>query len=184
MDKPSFRYYAEMALVPLAAAAAAWFDRAEWSLAWACVAALGLILFTFIEYWVHRTVLHRIMWHSTHQRHHTHPAEFVTFPVWFLPIIFAIPWFVLPTAAFVGFMVAATWFFWWHDAIHHWGLQKHPWIRAYERWHDLHHADLPVNYGITQPAWDLVFGTYMGRAAGEAAIKARRDLTRSERSAK
>jgi len=155
------RYYLDFLIPPVAAVAVALGDAARWSASWVALAVFGLVLFTFLEYWTHRVILHRIMWHSTHQRHHAHPSEYVVFPWWYLPGIFLAFWVVLPAPVFSGFMAGATWFYVWHHAIHHWDLAGHPWVQEYERWHEMHHADLPVNYGITHPGWDLVFGTYM-----------------------
>jgi sterol desaturase/sphingolipid hydroxylase (fatty acid hydroxylase superfamily) len=156
-----FRYYTDFIIPPAAIAAVACSAWESVSATWLPLILLGLLLFTFIEYWTHRTLLHRVMWHGAHQRHHTHPHEFTIFPWWYLPAIFAGFWFILPSAVYIGFMLGAMWFFIWHHMIHHWSLQNRPWLQAYERWHNLHHRDLPVNYGITQPLWDIVFGTYL-----------------------
>ena len=133
---------------------------------------VGVLLFTFLEYWTHRIVLHRIMWHSTHQRHHTHPQEYVALPWWYYWGGGLASFILFPFVVWLGFLVGAIWFFTWHWAIHH-AVNKPQWVKTYERWHDLHHADLPVNYGITHPLWDMVFGTYMSYKDGLIAIRAR-----------
>lgn len=43
------------------------------------LSALGITLFTLMEYWVHRVALHRFFYQGNHERHHNHPAEYVTF---------------------------------------------------------------------------------------------------------
>lgn len=130
-----------------------------WS--WLGQALLGTTLFTLTEYWTHRALLHVVMWHSTHQRHHVFPEEYVTFPVWYLPAIFIAFWAVLPVAVFTGFLAGFVWFMYWHHILHHWDLSKTPgWVQRYAKWHDLHHKKTSCNYGITHPGWDWVFGTY------------------------
>lgn len=149
-------YYFDFVWMPVVIAGIA--ACIDWSPAAAGWALSGVALFTLIEYWVHRVVLHHIMWHSTHQRHHTHPAEYVSFPVWLIPLIYFAFWLVLPLDIFVGFLVGGLWFAAWHHILHHWKLSG--WVLSYERWHNLHHRGLPVNYGITHPLWDILFLTY------------------------
>lgn len=125
------------------------------------IAAFGAILFTFAEYWVHRVALHRFFYHGTHERHHDHPAEYVTFPIWYTPAIFAMFYFAMPLAVFAGVVVGFCWFTWWHHILHHFDLTKWPRpVQRYALWHLAHHRLDDCNYGITVPVWDFVFGTY------------------------
>lgn len=121
---------------------------------------LGIALFTFAEYWVHRSLLHRVMWDSKHERHHTHPHERVIFPLWYTPSIALVAYLLLPLGAFCGALVGWSYFCWWHHALHFWHLDRHPWVRKYAAWHNVHHSGAPANYGITVPVWDWLFGTY------------------------
>jgi dihydroceramide fatty acyl 2-hydroxylase len=152
------REYLDHALAPLLAIAIAAFDCRSWD--WLAWAAFGALLFTFIEYWTHRIILHRLYWHGTHERHHTHPSEPSLFPWWYTPAIFAGFFVVMPLHVFAGFLTGYGWFLYWHHALHRWQLDRHPWVRAYADWHNVHHAGQPANYGITVPVWDFVFGTY------------------------
>lgn len=158
------RYYADFVTFPAATIIIALSDFGSWSWMWAALALFGIVLFTFVEYWTHRLILHRLLWHRTHECHHKHPSEKVVFPIWYLPLILTAIWFVLPTPVFVGFMVGVIWFVCWHHVLHHWDLSNRPWLARYELWHNLHHRDLPVNYGITHIGWDVVFRTYMSPA--------------------
>jgi sterol desaturase/sphingolipid hydroxylase (fatty acid hydroxylase superfamily) len=153
-----WRYYVDFWLFPLIAAVIVAVDCR--SLAWLGWAALGALLFTFVEYWTHRVLLHRLLWNGKHERHHTHPWEPTIFPVWYTPAIFAGFLLLMPLPVFAGFVAGYCWFLAWHHALHHWQLDRRPWVRAYANWHNQHHRGLPVNYGITTPLWDLVFGTY------------------------
>ncbi len=154
-------YYLDMWLAPLLAATIigeATASGASWEWFGWCI--FGVILFSFVEYWVHRSLLHRWFYHGQHERHHTHPEEKVIFPWWYTPAIFAGFFVVLPLHVFAGFVLGYCWFLYWHHALHFWRLDRHPWVRAYASWHNLHHAGLPVNYGITTPMWDFIFRTY------------------------
>jgi sterol desaturase/sphingolipid hydroxylase (fatty acid hydroxylase superfamily) len=124
-------------------------------------ALLGVLLFTFLEYWAHRTVLHRFFFHGPHERHHDHPAEYVVFPIWYTPAAFAGFFLILPLPVFAGMVVGFCWFIYWHHVLHHFDLTSWPRpIQRYALWHLAHHRDEAVNFGITVSLWDIVFRTY------------------------
>jgi sterol desaturase/sphingolipid hydroxylase (fatty acid hydroxylase superfamily) len=151
-------YWLDFILYPvIALGLAAMFCR-SWD--WVGWAAFGAVFFTFAEYWVHRSLLHRWFYHGTHERHHKEPEEFVVFPLWYVPSIFFCFSLVMPPAVFAGFCLGYTWFVVWHHMLHHWDLAKRPLTRRYAAWHDLHHKFIRCNFGITHPLWDVVFGTY------------------------
>jgi dihydroceramide fatty acyl 2-hydroxylase len=127
---------------------------------WAFLALLGILLFTFVEYWVHRIALHEMFYHGQHERHHTHPTEFAVFPIWYTPAIFAGFVVALPSPVFAGFVVGYCWFLVWHDVLHHADLGRLNLIRRYAVWHLAHHRLDDCNFGITVPIWDWLFGTY------------------------
>lgn len=124
------------------------------------LAACGALLFTFMEYWVHRIALHRFFYHGTHERHHDHPDEYVVFPVWYTPAIFAGFFLVMPLAVFAGVVIGFCWFIYWHHILHHFDLSRFNLIRRYAIWHLAHHRFDDCNFGITVPIWDFAFGTY------------------------
>lgn len=177
--KTGWRYYIDFVWLPAVAGLVAWVDRAAWSINWILIVVAGFILFTFVEYVVHRWLLHGPLWSASqlkgedHQRHHTNPQEYVLFPWWYTPVLFWFAWCVLaPTGgppAFAGFALGGMWFFTIHHAMHHWSRQW-AWVERYARWHDLHHKDLPANYGITHPYWDKLFGTYMTEYEGRTEL--------------
>jgi len=155
----SHAYAFDFVLFPLLAVALIAIDCR--SLAWVAWAGFGLVLFTFAEYWVHRTALHGLFFHSQHERHHTHPAEYVTFPFWFTPTLFAGFYLLMPVPIFVGFVVGYVWFLVWHDVLHHVDLTRWPrFVQRYALWHLRHHREDDCNYGITTNLWDVVFRTY------------------------
>lgn len=161
-----------MVLAPtVALVLAAMFCR-SWS--WLGWAAFGVVLFGFMEYVVHRWLLHRLFWSGYHQRHHTHPSEHVVFPWWFLPSFFVGFMVVLPWSVFAGVLIGYTWFTCFHQALHHLNLDRHLLIGRYADWHNLHHIDLHGNYGISHPLFDLLFGSYISTARAAEIIRDRR----------
>lgn len=123
--------------------------------------SLGALIFTLIEYWVHRVALHRFFYHGSHERHHDHPAEYVVFPTWYTPAIFTGFFLVLPLPVFTGLVLGFCWFIYWHHVLHHFDLTTWPrGVQQYALWHLAHHRRDDCNYGITVPIWDFVFGTY------------------------
>lgn len=151
-------YYLDFCLYPAAALTIAAVTCR--SVSWIGAAAFGFALFTFVEYWTHRILLHRFFYHGTHEHHHRAPEHFVVFPPWYVGGLFVAFFVLMPWAVFAGFCLGYTWFVVWHHALHHWDLAQRPLVRRYATWHDQHHKFIRCNFGITHPLWDLVFGTY------------------------
>lgn len=160
MERADWRYYVDFFLFPPAAVLIAILYAR--SIGWWTWFAGGFLLWTFAEYWTHRTLLHVMFWHGTHERHHRRPAEYVVFPAWQTAAIFAgfIGLFLmLPASIFCGFVAGYSWFLAMHHWLHHVDLAAHPWLQRYAIWHNRHHRLGNCNYGITTPIWDVVFGT-------------------------
>ena len=153
-------FYFDFVTFPLLGA----FLFAEFCRSWEFVgwAAFGAVLFTFMEYWVHRIALHRFFYHGTHERHHLHPEEYVVFPIWYTPAIFVVFLLIFPIPVFTGLVVGFCWFIYWHHILHHFDLSGLKLIRRYAIWHLAHHRRDDVNFGITVSLWDWIFGTYQG----------------------
>jgi sterol desaturase/sphingolipid hydroxylase (fatty acid hydroxylase superfamily) len=152
-------YNLDFVVYPLVVGICTALDCRSWT--WSGLAALGFLLFTLVEYWVHRTALHVLFYHATHERHHTHPREYVVFPIYYIPAVFALAFLMLPVPVFAGFTLGYVWFFAWHHVLHHVDLNTMPRVvRRYAIWHLAHHHDETCNFGITVPLWDVVFRTY------------------------
>lgn len=149
-------YYLDSALYPAAALGVAAVTCR--SAAWLVLAAFGILLFTFIEYWVHRTLLHRWFYHGTHEVHHKNPADYVV--IWYVPLGFVVLFLLAPAALFAGVTLGFCWFMAMHHVMHHWNLRRHPLLRRLSAWHLLHHKFIRCNFGITHSGWDILFGTY------------------------
>lgn len=158
-SRPVWLYRVDFVLYPMLAAGIIAADCR--SLSWVAMALAGVLLFTFVEYWAHRTVLHRFFFHGSHERHHTHPDEYVVFPIYYTPAIFAAFFVALPLPVFAGFTVGYCWFLAWHHVLHHVDLTTWPRpVQRYALWHLAHHRLDDCNFGITVPIWDFAFGTY------------------------
>ena len=158
MKGPAPFYFDFVAFPILAVSIFAAFCR-SWE--FVALAACGVVLFTLTEYWVHRVALHRFFYHGAHERHHDHPNEYVSFPIWYTPALFAGFFVIMPLPVFAGFVIGFIWFLYWHHALHHFDLTFWPRpIQRYAIWHLAHHRLDDCNYGITVPVWDFIFGTY------------------------
>lgn len=137
----------------------------------------GLIVWTFIEYFLHRFVFHYIPkseWGKRihfliHGIHHDYPKDskrLVMPPSVSLPLasLFFILFntlignaYVLPF--FAGFLIGYLFYDITHYAIHHFNMHNKFWL-AIKNHHSKHHYQNPgLGYGVSQPTWDYVFGT-------------------------
>jgi sterol desaturase/sphingolipid hydroxylase (fatty acid hydroxylase superfamily) len=140
-------------------------------------APLGLASWTFMEYGVHRFVLHGVKPFSTwHAEHHRRPAARIYAPTFvsvasiaafgYLPAWLIMgPW---PACALAfGVAVGDLAYSVTHHAVHHWG-EAGGWLGRRRHWHGRHHARSleltrrPGYYGVTSPFWDYVFRSAPG----------------------
>jgi sterol desaturase/sphingolipid hydroxylase (fatty acid hydroxylase superfamily) len=153
-------YYADFVLGPLLVAVALWFGGLQ---PWAWV--LGLCLWTYAEYWIHRRLLHRT-YRREHWRHHLRPEAFDDT----VPALASagIQWFLLLTAwaagpfglgVFAGIEAGYLAYIATHDRIHH-GPRRSRWVRARAAVHDMHHAGVEANFGVVTNIVDRLHGTY------------------------
>ncbi len=138
----------------------------------------GFVLWTLVEYMIHRFLFHpwgrrktvrllpRLL--ATHGRHHSVPEEM---EVGFLPIHQALPilvglgavafsiagWYALPLLS--GFTLGYVAYIALHFAIHR-GPPPSPWLEPLWRQHLNHHTGYPSRcFGVTTTLWDRLFGT-------------------------
>lgn len=170
----SSAYYFDWAAIPVAIGIALWWlstVRTANAELVASAAVWGAGLWTFLEYAIHRFVFHRIRpYNFQHQIHHAHPADFIGVSPLVTIALFVLLGFAMPAilgaSAGVGFyagvLTAYLAYIVMHDAYHHRRLDKSRWgfVRRLEHNHHWHHARNRVNFGVTSPVWDFVFGTY------------------------
>jgi sterol desaturase/sphingolipid hydroxylase (fatty acid hydroxylase superfamily) len=131
------------------------------------IALAGLAAWTFIEYALHRFVLHGLPpfkhWHAAH---HERPRALICTPTLlsatlicalvFLPALFlGGTWraCALTTGLLMGYLVYTLT----HHATHHWRASS-AWLQRRKHWHALHHhVGQSGHYGVTSAFWDHVF---------------------------
>ena len=152
---------------------------------WAYPAAFAgglLVVWTFVEYFVHRMVFHsRIRWRwqeeflfLLHGIHHVQPHTktrlvlplTVSIPVggaltWGFSQVFALLGLAHLSYPFMsGFMLGYVAYDCLHYTIHHLPA-KSPWLKYLKRHHLEHHyKDNDARYGVTCDWWDHALGTY------------------------
>ena len=136
------------------------------------VVLLGFLSFGFLEYAVHRWVLHGrpSIARRGHRHHHAEPAALVATPFFVAALasiaIWQLLWLVCPAAA-ASFFVFGLYAGYNHFALfHHW-VHHHRsddgygsyWHRL-DRLHHGHHRRQGSNFGVSTTMWDGIFGTF------------------------
>jgi sterol desaturase/sphingolipid hydroxylase (fatty acid hydroxylase superfamily) len=129
----------------------------------------GAMLWTLVEYLLHRFVYHKVaVVRELHGMHHAHPNDLVGAPIWVSIIGFSLllAFFALlvgiemGSAITTGLIAGYTSYLVVHDAVHRWQLGERSWLRNHRLRHlRHHHHPLPGNFGVTTGFWDVVFGT-------------------------
>lgn len=138
---------------------------------------IGIIVWTFTEYTLHRFVFHYVPKSSwgkrvhfvVHGVHHDYPKDSkrlvmppsVSIPLaTFFYILFdLILGNVLVAPFFSGFLIGYLFYDTTHYAVHHFNMHNKFWL-AIKNHHMKHHYQNPdLGYGVSQPTWDYVFGT-------------------------
>lgn len=121
----------------------------------------GLVLWTLLEYAVHRWLFHGVL-SKYHRHHHDAPTVPRPIPLWALAIpLLAIFWLSTPLG--LGVLTGLVIYEAVHVYIHH-GVSEHPWLLKLHARHLEHHRNPHLNYGLTTNIWDRVFKTLKGKA--------------------
>jgi sterol desaturase/sphingolipid hydroxylase (fatty acid hydroxylase superfamily) len=166
-------YYADLFFYPLVVVALLLYElnsrgfalHSRWWLAFVC----GAILWTLVEYLLHRFVYHKVaVVRELHGMHHSRPSDFNGAPIWLSIVSFsfflsflALLWDIeIALGTTCGLIVGYIAYLLVHDAVHRWQLGERSLMRGYRLWHLRHHRNpVPCNFGVTTSFWDLVFGT-------------------------
>ena len=175
MQLSKFSYYADFFIYPIvcsgwAAASVrglAWVGVAEWF----CTLAAGMLLWTLLEYILHRIVLHgATRFAPLHAEHHSSPLALIGTPTWISMLVLGgvigIPaWaccgYSIASALTIGVMLGYWWYGIVHHVIHH-GAHERSTVHFGElrAWHMRHHySPKSGNFGVTTGLWDYVFRT-------------------------
>jgi sterol desaturase/sphingolipid hydroxylase (fatty acid hydroxylase superfamily) len=141
------------------------------------LALLGVFLWTFAEYTLHRFVFHftgprpwqRRMFFVLHGVHHDFPQDTdrlvmplgasIPLGVAFYALFRVVLGPVLVDPIFVGFALGYLAYDGTHYAVHHFRMGS-GWGRWIKRYHMIHHhTGADARYGVSSPLWDWVFGT-------------------------
>jgi sterol desaturase/sphingolipid hydroxylase (fatty acid hydroxylase superfamily) len=173
MRPSKLSYYSDFVVYPVVIvgltavgiAHSTWTERAEWSV----IALAGFLLWTLLEYVLHRAVLHKKTYFAPmHGQHHASPLSFIGTPPWVSVVVlsacFLVPvwwrWgFAVADALTVGVMIGYCWYGLVHHIIHHHAHQKSfTFFDELRAWHLRHHySPKQGNFGVTTPLWDYVF---------------------------
>jgi sterol desaturase/sphingolipid hydroxylase (fatty acid hydroxylase superfamily) len=122
---------------------------------------VGLIMWSFIEYALHRWFLHgQLRFAECHTNHHIHPRAACGVPAFSIQVVVLAIWtglsvvMTLHVAAWLalGLFAGYNCYSLLHHAQHNFGLFRS------DR-HEIHHWDKTVNFGVTTSLWDRVFQT-------------------------
>ena len=138
-------------------------------LQWLLTVCLGAIVWTVIEYGVHRVIYHHAPYfRDLHDAHHARPNAYIGAPpligiiiiiaVFFAPVVTVSA--VAATGLTAGVLLGYMAYMLIHHAAHHWVLTPQSWLYRTRRHHSLHHHNSTRgNFGITTSFWDHAFGT-------------------------
>ena len=173
MNQTKIAYYADLFYYPVIVGGLLLYDldgrgfalHSRWWLALGC----GAMLWTLVEYLLHRFVYHKVVVvRELHGMHHTHPNDFIGAPFWVsivgfssILVVCALLWdFEIASGITGGLIVGYLSYLLMHDAVHRWHLGERSWLRSHRLRHLRHHRNVePGNFGVTTGFWDLVFGT-------------------------
>lgn len=165
-------YVANLALVAWLCGQALSWDGAIHSrlslVQWIVCSVAGLVLWTFSEYWLHRSIYHEIEspLQVGHDLHHDEPKALMGVP-WYLTTVALVGLYYALASVFdpakTGVVMGLTWlgyigYCFVHHSIHHFHF-KNPYFRHVLKHHLVHHVHPNLNWGITTDVWDRVFGT-------------------------
>ncbi len=137
---------------------------------------LGLLIWTLVEYTMHRCIFHyqpKSRWGKrlhflVHGVHHDYPQDasrLVMPPILSIPLalffygIFLAIFGGLAPAAFAGLLFGYLCYDMIHYATHHFSMKRGVWLWL-KQYHMRHHyQDDHIGYGVSSPLWDYVFRT-------------------------
>lgn len=129
----------------------------------------GVVLWTLIEYLLHRWVLHHWQpFKRLHDAHHAHPSDFIGTPTWVSGGLFLALWAALAAgiaqsvaaALSGGLMLGYLMYAIVHDVLHHRRVRHGSWLHRAKLRHARHHSPgACTDFGVTTRVWDVIFGT-------------------------
>jgi len=146
----------------------------------------GLLIWTFVEYTMHRWVFHyeptsrwgkqlHFMLHGVHHDYPNDASRLVMPPAVSIPLafffygLFLLLFGRLTPPIFAGFVTGYLFYDSLHYATHHFSMRRGLWLWL-KRHHLRHHyQDEEAGFGVSSPLWDYVFRTHTRREPATAA---------------
>ncbi|HWW31330.1 MAG TPA: sterol desaturase family protein [Steroidobacteraceae bacterium] len=170
-----FTYYSDFVVYPIAIVALVGANSRHVTLqggeTWLGACLAGLVLWTLLEYLIHRFALHRMpIFTPMHTLHHSAPLAYIATPSWisvsvWLGVVMLPVWwyagFNVADGITVGLMIGYWWYGWVHHVIHHHTRKPtSAYFGELRAWHMRHHhSPKRGNFGVTTHVWDHVFAT-------------------------
>ncbi len=137
----------------------------------------GIFFWTFLEYAIHRFILHNgLIFSADHEAHHAAPKAEIGTPTWLTSLIMLFGIYLpavlvlhLGLGLMFGFGVTFGYlvYSFAHFSLHQWNFGNEGFFYTWKRIHALHHfACKDGNFGVTSSLWDHVFGTVVGKKRG------------------
>lgn len=142
----------------------------------------GLVIWTFVEYSMHRWVFHyepksrwgkrlHFMLHGVHHDYPNDATRLVMPPAVSLPLavvfyaLFVLLFGRFAPAIFAGLLAGYLFYDTIHYATHHFSMRRGvwQWLKKYHLRH--HYQDDEIGFGVSSPLWDYVFRTRSARRA-------------------
>ncbi|QIW10159.1 sterol desaturase family protein [Francisella sp. LA112445] len=131
---------------------------------------IGIILGSFIEYFIHRVLFHHCpVFKELHRLHHDKPIEligsptYVSLPVYtvcvFMPLCIITANIAYASIIFSAFLLDLLLYFIVHHTTHHVRSKKGSVLHWYKIHHAMHHTNPNVNFSVAFPIWDIIFRT-------------------------
>jgi sterol desaturase/sphingolipid hydroxylase (fatty acid hydroxylase superfamily) len=179
MRPSKLNYYSDFVVYPvvITGLAAVGVSHATWAgrTEWLCAGVVGFLVWSLLEYVLHRSVLHKKTYFAPmHAQHHASPLAYIGTPPWISVFVlsggFLVPvWWWLGFGIADGLTVGVMVGYWWYGVVHH-IVHHHAhksssgFFTDLRAWHMRHHySPKQGNFGVTTPLWDHVFGTVIGR---------------------
>ena len=174
-------YFGDFFVIPVAVALFAGFALAHYGLAaapaWGLCLAFGAVVWTLVEYLIHRFVYHGApILTALHEAHHREPNAFIGVPsflssglivaISYLPLSSLNP---LVAGGFAsGMLIGYAAYMFVHHATHHFVIEPGDWLYQARVRHMAHHYHDDANFGVSVGWWDRVFRTEGARRSRTA----------------
>lgn len=128
----------------------------------------GVVFWTFVEYWIHRTLYHHApVLSPLHDLHHQQPEALIGVPSFlssgFIIVVCYTPLMTVAPIAASGFtagvLIGYAAYMYVHHATHHLRIEPGHWLYRARVRHMAHHYADQYNFGVSTGFWDRVFGT-------------------------